>query len=61
MSETENAEVRIERIDRYTIKVNGHRVTANKGQECALRAMDADAVRRFLAVMGYSIPPEAAR
>lgn len=42
----------IERVDRYTVLVNGHRVRATEDQEQRLRAMDAAAVERFLAVMG---------
>jgi hypothetical protein len=46
----------IERLDRYIITVNGHRIRATEGQEHALRRMDAAGVARFLTVMGC-IPP----
>lgn len=48
---------KIERVDRYTVTVDGHRIRATEGQEAALRRMDAAGVRRFLTIMGCPIPP----
>lgn len=52
----ENAAPAIERVDRYSLTIDGYRVTANPAQETALRSMDAAAVRRFLTAMGRPIP-----
>lgn len=42
----------IERVDAYTITVDGHRVRATPAQENVLRNMDAAGAQRFLTVMG---------
>jgi hypothetical protein len=42
----------IVRRDRYTILIDGNPVTATPAQEAQLREMDADQIRRFLAIMG---------
>lgn len=42
----------VERIDKYTIVVDGHRVRADASQESRLRAMNTEQRDRFLTVMG---------
>ena len=46
------SEQSIVRVDRYTITVDGKRVTANEDQERRLRAMTTEQLERFLVVMG---------
>lgn len=40
------------RIDKYTVEVDGNRVSANESQEARLRAMSSDERARFVAIMG---------
>ena len=42
----------VERIDRYTIRVDGKTVIANEEQEVQIRAMTAEQRKRFLKIMG---------
>lgn len=42
----------VERIDKYTILVDGHKVRATPEQEAQIRLMDPPAVQRFLTIMG---------
>lgn len=42
----------VERVDRYTITVNGHRIRATEDQERRIRAMDDEQIARFLSAMG---------
>jgi hypothetical protein len=46
----------VERVDRYTILVDGYRVRATPEQERQLREMDSAARARFLRVMGHTTP-----
>jgi hypothetical protein len=59
VSEQHSAEndAQVERIDRYTIEVDGRPVLATEDQEERIRALDAEARARFLAIMGHPIPP----
>lgn len=47
------SEPKIERVDRYTITINGHRIRATPEQEASLRQMDAAGIDRFLTMMGH--------
>ena len=51
----------IRRLDRYTIEVNGHRVSATPSQEEALRSMSDGQIARFLIAMGRVPAPTEAR
>lgn len=42
----------VERVDRYSIQVDGFTVTANEDQEARIRAMDDEARSRFRTIMG---------
>lgn len=42
----------IERVDRYTITIDGFPVRATEDQETRIRAMDDEAIGRFKHVMG---------
>lgn len=46
------AEKIVERIDKYTVRVEGHDIRATPRQEERLRAMTPEQRGRFLAVMG---------
>lgn len=46
--------VEVQRVDRYTIKVNGKRVTATEEQEARIRAMTDEQAERFLRIMGMA-------
>jgi len=42
----------IERIDRYTILVDGKRVRADAETEAQIRGLDAEARKRLLSILG---------
>lgn len=44
----------IERLDKYTILVDGHRVTATADQEQRIRNMNPEQRERFIKVMGLN-------
>jgi hypothetical protein len=44
----------VKRIDRYTVLVDGHRVSATPDQEARLREMSDEERARFLTVMGVT-------
>lgn len=44
----------IQRIDKYTLLVDGHRVRATPEQEAQIRQMSPDRIRRFLTIMGVT-------
>lgn len=46
------------RLDRYTITVEGHRITADAAQEHRIRDMTDEQRARFLAAMGHDAPPD---
>lgn len=45
-----SSSVSIERLDNYTIKVNGKLITANQSQEDKIRAMTPEQVNNFLKI-----------
>jgi hypothetical protein len=51
----------IERVDRYTITINGHRITATERQEHRIRQMTPEQVANFLRVTGAAQPSEPER
>jgi hypothetical protein len=45
---------KIERLDHYTLKVDGVLVTANEDQEKRIREMTPEQIQNFKAIMGGS-------
>lgn len=47
-------EVKIERLDHYTLKIDGVLVTANADQEARIREMTPEQLQNFKTIMGGS-------
>ena len=43
----------VERVDRYTIRVNGFNIRATEDQERRIREMDDEQIDRLVTVMGW--------